>query len=311
MGIGTPTEGGETPEAASSDRLSDSAGTRPTARWAVDPGDIFRETWTLFAAAWPACLFIYWGTVAASWLILYLLTLMLGGLNAIIGERDITPFLEFIWFLGLCLIPAWLWIGQNLAFLKLARKQQVALENLFRGGPFLLTALLAAGILFAVAAVPSLLVYGSAEALLAFGGGDSLVAMVRRFLPASTPAPIAQFESVSGVLLTLTLAILGLSYAAFFAVTVRLGQFPFLIIDRGTGVLESLRMSMQLTRGRAATVFLIYLAQFAINLAGLLVCYLGLFVTLPLTSLTSAVTYNALSGHLEPVAETSDDDLEL
>ena len=51
-------------------------------------------------------------------------------------------------------------------------------------------------------------------------------------------------------------------------------------------MLESLRMSMKLTRGRVSTLLLVHLAQFTINVAGLLVCCLGLFVTLPLTSLS-------------------------
>ncbi len=97
------------------------------------------------------------------------------------------------------------------------------------------------------------------------------------------------------------MAVIGLSYAALFAVMVRLGQFPFLIIDRGTDVSESLLVSLQLTKGRAATVFLVYLTQLTINVAGLLVCCLGLFVTLPLTSLISAVTYNVLSRELPAV----------
>jgi hypothetical protein len=247
---------------------------------------------------------VYWGACSASWLLLYLLTLTLEGLGAIIADREITPILKFLEFLGLFLVPAWLWLGQSLAFLKLARKQPVALEDLFRGGPYLLTMLLATGLLLTIVAVPCVLIYGSAEAVLALGGGDSLVSMVRELLPTETPVPLAAFESTWLVLLALSLAIIGLSYAAFFAVTVRLGQFPFLIVDRGTGVVESLRMSMQLTAGGAATVFLVYVTQFAINLAGLLVCYVGLFVSLPLTSLISAVTYNALCGGPEPEPET-------
>ena len=77
-------------------------------------------------------------------------------------------------------------------------------------------------------------------------------------------------------------------------------------------MLESHRLSWELTRGRAATVFLVYLAQLTINLAGLLTFYVGLFVTLPMTSLVTAVTYNALCGHPEatvpPEPKTADED---
>ena len=103
------------------------------------------------------------------------------------------------------------------------------------------------------------------------------------------------------------MVVVALSYAAFFAVTIRLGQFPYLIIDRGEGVLDSLRMSMRLTRGRATTVFLVYLAQLTINLAGLLAFNVGLLLTLPMTSLLSAVTYHALCGPPDPADRSEGD----
>ncbi len=57
---------------------------------------------------------------------------------------------------------------------------------------------------------------------------------------------------------------------------------------------------MRLTGGRASTVFLVYLAQLTINLAGLLAFNVGLLLTLPMTSLLSAVTYHALCGPPDP-----------
>ena len=85
------------------------------------------------------------GAAAAAYLILQLLTVILASFNVVAGEPEITPVLEFIQFLGKFLIPAWLWIGQTLAFLKIARREPTTLEDLFRGLPWLLTLLLATG----------------------------------------------------------------------------------------------------------------------------------------------------------------------
>src|SRR5262249_56973249 len=105
---------------------------------------------------------------------------------------------------------------------------------------------------------------------------------------------LAELESALIVLLGLRAVVLGLSYASFFAVRVRFRTFVFLIVDRDAGVLESLRLSLRLSRGRVASLFLIHLAQWTINFAGLLVCCVGLFVSLPLTSLISAVAHDRL-----------------
>ena len=124
-----------------------------------------------------------------------LLTSSSPSLNALAGEPEITPFLEFVRFLGMFLVPAWLWIGQSLAFLKIARREPVTLEDLFRGGPWLLTVLLATGVLLAVAAIPCLLIYGAAEGLLALGGGDRAGLDRPEPPPRERPVPPGEIES--------------------------------------------------------------------------------------------------------------------
>jgi uncharacterized membrane protein len=161
-----------------------------------------------------------------------------------------------------------------------------------------LTFLLAA----AIVAAPCLIAYGAAEALLAYRGHSSLVGLIRLLLirlpdAETTPTLPPGYENQMVALL----GAMGLGYAALFAVMVRLGQFPYLIIDRGEDVPGSLLGSLELTRGRVATVFLIYLAQVAINVAGMLLFCVGLFVALPLNGLISAVTYDVLSRDLPAV----------
>jgi hypothetical protein len=309
-GRGSSPENPHTPQARRGDRSDTDASAMPQpAGPAIEPGALLAEAWGIFSAVWPTCLVVYWGACAAGWLIINLLVIVLASLNVAAGDPAITPFLEFLRFLGTLLIPIWLWLGQCIAFLKIARRQPVEQADLFRGGPYLLTAVLAIAAFLAIAAVPCLIVYGSIEGLLALGGGDSLVTTVENLLPAGMHAEVARVESVVLVSMALMIVLLGLWYTAFFAVRVRLRPFCFLIVDRRAGVFESLRTSMTLTRGRASTLLLVHLAQFTINVAGLLTCCLGLVVALPLTSLVSAITYHALARDLPPV-EIADDDEE-
>lgn len=301
MEMDRSTEGGETREGASPDpRTAGRPPAGPEGGVSFDLGDILRRARTLFAAAWQECLIVYWGAGAVSWLILFLLTATLASINVLAGDRELTPILEFLHFVGLFVIPAWIfWLGRNLALLKIARRQPVTPETLFHCGPQLLTFLLAA----AIVASPCLIIYGLAEAVLAWRGEAPLASLVRLILASNPPVPAVGHEEQS----LLLLAVIGLSYLTNFAVMIRLGQFPFIIIDRREDVLGSLLVSLRMTRGRTATVFLIYLAQLTINVAGLLVCCVGLFVTLPLTSLISAVTYNVLSREF-PAAEGAEAD---
>lgn len=292
----------------------DDSGSPPVAgeivarRHPIDPRAVIGEAWNLFKNAWPTCIICYWGAVAACWLIINLLVIVLASLNVAIGDPSFTPVLEFAEFLGLALVPAWLWLGQGIPFLKIARREPAILADLFAAGPYLLTAILATLLFLGLAALPCLIVYGIIEALLVGAGGESLVATVRGLLPARTPRTVAEVESVLIVLLGLPAVAVGVALASFFAVRVRLRTFPLLILDRGAGVFESIRLAIRLSRGRVAPLVVIHLAQFTINFAGWLLCCAGLFVTLPLTGLISAVTYNQMATDLPPIEAPADED---
>jgi uncharacterized membrane protein len=80
----------------------------------------------------------------------------------------------------------------------------------------------------------------------------------------------------------------------------RIFQFYYLVIDRNAGVLDSIRLSWELTRGRAGTIILVYLLQIALGIAGFLALCVGAIFTLPLSSLLLVVTYLALAGIAKP-----------
>jgi uncharacterized membrane protein len=78
---------------------------------------------------------------------------------------------------------------------------------------------------------------------------------------------------------------------------VRYGLATFLVADgRTTDVLGAFRESSELTRGKRGHLFLFGLALVLLNLAGAIVCGVGLLVTLPVTALAAALVYRRLAG---------------
>jgi hypothetical protein len=241
--------------------------------------EILPWTWAIFRARMPACFGAYWGATGAAWLILLAIAVLLSGLNDLARDPMVFDLLRFLLFLAELLVPAWLVIGQNLTMLKLARQEPVAPEDLFRGGRYLLTTLLALLVFLAAAGLPLL------------------------FLARVTWELVDQSGDLA-LAFAIFLAGLGLGTVVVFAILVRLGQFAYLIVDRNAGSWEAFRGSWLLTRGRTATVILVYLLYLTINFAGLLALCIGLVFTLPLSSLLLAVTYHALSESApDPVRE--------
>ncbi len=70
----------------------------------------------------------------------------------------------------------------------------------------------------------------------------------------------------------------------------------FYMIDQGTGAVESLKTSWHATDGQVVHLLLFALAAVGINLAGALALGLGLFVTVPMTTMAMVVAYRQLSG---------------
>ncbi len=152
--------------------------------------------------------------------------------------------------------------------------------------------MLAVGIVLAVCAGPWLIIYRKAESWLAGAGYGSMASLLEQVNAGAMPGPPGRYE----ITVLAFLAVLAAGYGVYLALMVPLGQFPFLIIDRGAGVLEAFRGSWELTRGRVAAVIRIFLMQVAMNLAGALACYVELLLTLPLSGLITALTYRALEG---------------
>jgi hypothetical protein len=269
-------------------------------------GAILQATWLRFHGQVASCLAACWGAAAANWLIVMTCRAVLSGLIEVIGEPAFGEFARFLLFLADIIVPIWLQIGLNLALLKMARSEPMAFDDLFRGGPYLLTTILATLVILSIAAAPLLVAHFLVERIL--DRSPVLTPLLSAFtllsLAGAPPAIIERVEIlitmefdrevISGILAGLAGVVL--VSPVVLAVLARLGQSSYLILDQGAGVVGSLQGSWRLTRGRRfAAVIAVYLAYLAINGAGLLAFCVGMIFTLPMTSLLLVMTYRALS----------------
>jgi len=75
---------------------------------------------------------------------------------------------------------------------------------------------------------------------------------------------------------------------------IRFQFFNCFIVDQKTGVIESLRRSWQITQGNTWNLFLFGLLLAGINILGLLCLIVGLFITIPTTTIAYIFVYRKL-----------------
>ncbi len=235
--------------------------------------DVFQWSWAIFTERMRDCLSMFWGVVGISLLVSILLKFVQEGMAA--GVRDPNAFkaLYVLCLFASFVIQAWLGVGMTLAMLKIARGELLTFEDVFRGGRFLLTALLAWVVHKLLIAVPIVVATG-----VIIGG-------------------ILVMENQSGVAaFLLFLVVSSLAGLVFIVLAARVSMYYYLVIDRDAGVLDSVLQSWRLCRNQVGTITLVYFVQFAVLLAGVLAFCVGLVFALPLISLLEAVTYLALTG---------------
>jgi hypothetical protein len=179
---------------------------------------------------------------------------------------------QFLLFFAVYVFNSWLSIGQNLALLQLARRVPGAFREIFGGGRYLLTTILA-GVVLALLLVTIGLV------------NLIWIPILTGVMGPGSPVTVLVFA------VAIALALITVAYVAL-----RFSQFHFMILDQGAGVIDSLRFSWEATRRQAATLILIFALVFLINFGGLLVCLIGIVFTVPFTSLMLAIAYMSLTG---------------
>jgi len=81
--------------------------------------------------------------------------------------------------------------------------------------------------------------------------------------------------------------------------SIRLGFFDYLIVDKNSRIIESLKRSWEITKGNAWNLFLLYLLFAIINISGAFALIVGLFWSIPTTMLAEAFVYRKLSSQLK------------
>ncbi len=220
----------------------------PIRRGTLDLGDVFSRTWTIFKPDWGICLAV----VVIVWAIGF-------------GVNMVTGFIPIVGAIVGMLFEVWISIGQAMFFLKKARGQNAAIEDIFHGWPYFGKILLA-----------SILV-----GLISFG------IIVVCMIPLVLVGLLISREA------TIVLACVGAVVAIVVDVYVMLvlSQFYYLILDRNVGVIDSLKMSKELTEGNKLTLLCISLLSALIMLAALIPCGLGLLVAVPYFTLMQPTIY--------------------
>ncbi len=104
-------------------------------------------------------------------------------------------------------------------------------------------------------------------------------------------------QSMSLVSFNVILGILGLAsvcYAIYMGT--RLMFFVYFMVDKNTGIIESLKISFYATKGNFWKLVVLQLALFGANLLGAIALLVGLFLTVPMSMLATAEAYKRLSS---------------
>lgn len=75
--------------------------------------------------------------------------------------------------------------------------------------------------------------------------------------------------------------------------------WPYFMVEKNVGIIESLKMSSRATAGYKGSLFVLYIYLGALTLLGIAALFLGLFVTTPIAILTLAYVYHKMSGTLQ------------
>jgi len=243
-------------------------GIRPTK---IRFGDVFGETWKIFAEQWPLCV-----GAALLWLIIVVFvlgTLLVGVLLIWAATRNVETVIAAAVLAGCVgmIGVTWITVGRQLMFIKIARGLDAGVGDLFAGGPYFLR-YLGGTVLYqlAVSAIMGVCALPLAAVGLAIGEELALAGLI-----------------LGGVI---SLVPLGIFILTFY-------QFSYLIIDQNLGVLESFSASRRVTSGNRLIMLGIIVVMAVLgSVINQFTCNLGVLVVTPFTLLLYAVMYVMMIG---------------
>jgi uncharacterized membrane protein len=81
--------------------------------------------------------------------------------------------------------------------------------------------------------------------------------------------------------------------------SIRLSFFDYLIVDKNSRIVESLKKSWEITKGNTWNLFLLYILLGLINVLGFFALIIGLFWSIPTTMIAETFVYRKLSIELK------------
>lgn len=76
---------------------------------------------------------------------------------------------------------------------------------------------------------------------------------------------------------------------------IKFQYFPYIMVDRGTGIIESLKLSSKITNGNKWKLFLFNFVQGLVYILGFLLLGIGILAAIPLGTMAEAYVYRKLS----------------
>lgn len=110
--------------------------------------------------------------------------------------------------------------------------------------------------------------------------------------------------AVSSILYALTIA-LGLIFFIIPGIifAIRYQFFGYYIVDKKAGIIDSLRLSWNTTRGFTGSLFLLNLALAGILLLGVIALGVGVLVAIPVIIIAHAYAYRSLQTQTKPITQ--------
>ncbi len=238
-------------------------------------GECFSAAWNIYLANVGMCIAVY----LAGEFISQAPGMFIQMLAAVVEEARGGVEIVFLMLVMPVLIAGivlslWLTAGRMSFFVKTARGVSPEFVELFKGWRSVVRFFLL-GLMLTAAGMGLFFVGGLVVALVAAivggAGADELV-----------------------VVILIPLLIIGIG--TYIYLLLRYGMSFYLVVDRDLTVGDALRTSAKITAGNVMSLFVLAMLNGLLAIAGYLACCVGIFFTLPLTSMIFTVAYLQMSG---------------
>ena len=242
----------------------------------MDLGEVINHSWNLYTGQFGLVL----GVVLLSIGISIGVGFVLQGIStaAMFADPQAGNLVSFATSILRSIVDIWLAAGIAIFMLNVCFGRPATINDLFSGAPFLLRIVLAY-LLLGLLCLAIWAVCSGPAALIGYlaGQGDG-----------------AAIGTIAGS---------AISAVPIIIVTLTYSQLRFLIIDQKLGVMDAFQMSRTITTGNRLLLFVLYIFQAFVGLAGCLACFIGIIFAIPYIEMTKAVAYVTISGQLSTVTD--------